>query len=437
MSLSVVRVEVENIKAIEHRELNLKGRSITVLQGCNGSGKTSLLDAIASVFEGGSDPSLIRHGAKTGKVVIELSDGTMIKKAQSAKGAQLSVTTANGEAVKSPQAYVESLAASFAFDPLAFIRAPKKERAAYLMRAMPLRFTGAELHVLKMGRVDVAGPLRSMVGADAVLDLAGFDKLRLLVYEKRRAANVAVKELESTVANLRRSLPADAGNGAGDLAGSLEMARTDLAGIIRQADADIADVRKDAEQARQEARAELDRRLAEIKAEEDRAVEEIHAKGRKVVQPLQQRIGELEGELKRIGQIEALKTHLTEQQERLAARADESDALARALNAMDELKRSRTDSLPVPGLELKEDGEVYRDGIPFDQLNQARQYVTSFEIASLSMGELPLVISDQLEHLDETQRREFFEAIDSARWQCVMADVTEGPLRSDPPGALR
>jgi hypothetical protein len=435
--MQVTKVILENIKGIAYRELSLKDRAITVLKGANAEGKTSLLDGIRSIFAGGSDPSLVRQGAKVGKVVMELSDGTIIKKAQSAKGAQLSVTTANGETVKSPQAFVDSLATSFAFDPLAFLRAPKKERAAYLMKTMPLKFSGGELHALKMGKVDVAGPLRSLIAPDAVLDLAGFEKLKLSVYEKRRAANAAVKELESTVVNLRRSLPAEAMSGDHDLETALQMARTDLAGMIRQADDDIADVRRDAEAAREAARKQLDTALAEIKAEEDRVVEEIHGEGRKVVQPLQQRIGELEGMLKRIGQIEALKKHLAEQQERMAARSDEADALDRALTAMDALKKSRTDNLPIPGLELREDGEVYRDGIPFDHLNQAMQYFMSFAIASLSMGELPLVIGDELEHLDQSQRKEFFDAVTTAGWQYVGAEVTEGPLRSDPPGALQ
>jgi hypothetical protein len=434
--MNVSRVEIENIKGIVWCELKLAGRALTVLTGANASGKTSILDAIASVFRGGSDPSLVRQGAKTGKVVIELSDGTIIKKAQSAKGTQLSVTTADGEVVKSPQAYIDSLNASFAFDPLAFIKAPKKDRSAFLIKAMPLVFTGADLHGLRMGQIDVAGPLRAMVARDAKLNLVEFEKLRLQVYEKRRNANVAVKELESGIISLRRGIPEDSENEPA-LHDELLLARQKMANLVERGEADIAEIRKDAESARSVARKRLEEELAEIKTEEDRAVEEVHAEGLKAATPLQRRIGELEGSIKRMGEAEALRAHLAQQQDKLAERADEADTLDRALGALDELKRSKTDSLPIAGLELREDGEVYRGGIPFDQLNQAQQYWTSFEIASLATGDLPLVIADTAETMDESNLKEFYAAVEASGMQVIVARVDEGPLRSDPQGALK
>jgi len=457
MGLTVSKVVVESIKGISYAELSLSGRALTVLRGMNGSGKSSLLDAISLVFSGGSDPSLIRQGAKSGKVMIELSDGTVIKKAQSQKGSQLVVTTADGETVKAPQAYLQELAASFAFSPLAFLSAPKKDRAAFAAKHANLSFPAKELHGLKFGKLDVGGPVRDLVGPDATLTLDDFDKLRDRIYQLRKARNAESSELEKTVNNLRKSLPDEAqpGNGTAaklpalqkELAALDESERRDLTAIgieVEQARASTRDdydlkakaLRQAFDEDMKAAAAVRDAGLEAIQKAEGEATSEVAAGNTAERTRLQQAIAEAQAGLKRAGEVAALSEHLESQQTRLAEKATEAEALDQALRAMDELKKSKLDNLPIPGLTIV-DGEIFVDKIPFDQLNMARKFVVAVQIGSLGLGDLPLILTDTAETLDEKEFASFCQAVEESGMQVIVARVSEGPLSSEPQGALK
>ncbi len=433
-TLSVSRIEVDAIKGIAHAELNLKGRSLTVIRGANSVGKSSLLDAVASIFQGGSDPSLVRQGAKSGRVRLELSNGVVIEKLQTAKGATLKVTDANGEAVASPQKYVQELATSFAFSPLDFLRAPKNERAAFAAKHANLSFQAKELRNLKFGQLDVGAPVRELVGPDAVLSLEDFDRLRKTVYEKRKAANLLANEAEKSVNSLRKSLPLDE---PGETpAANLPRLQKELAALDEGERRDLTAVGAEAEAARATARLEYDRQLTAIYEAESEAVNEVKRGNEAERTRLQQAIAEAQAGLKRAGEVAALSKHLEQQQERLSEKSTEAKAFDQALDAMDALKKSKLDNLPIPGLTI-ENGEVFRNGIPFDQLNHAQRYVTALEIGALGLGELPLVISDEGESLDEKEFAVFCEAIKESGMQVIVARVDQGDLRSEPQGALK
>lgn len=458
--MTVTRIEITDIKGIAYAELKLAGRALTVIKGANGTGKSSILDAIASVFEGGSDPAMVRQGAKQGTVLIELSDGTQIKKTQSAKqGAKVEIRTKDGEVVDKPQTYIDKLAASFAFDPLAFCRADSKKRAEYLIKALNLSFTGKEVGAIRFGKLDVGAPVRDLIGPEAALSLDQFDELRKKVYERRRQANASVKELDETVKNLRRSVPSteegELGVGMGDvlqtaqgqlaaleaaekkdlefIAGQVEKAKTDA----REAyDLAVTTARAVYDEAVRQAKVKYDAELSDVASGESEATDGVRQERAPERARLQQAIGEAQANLKRQGEIEALQKHLGEQQQRLAVKVAEADALDKALEGLDELKRSKVEKLPIEGLELR-DGEVYVGGIPFDHLNQQKRYETSFEVGTLLLGDLPLVVGDEAEHLDAEHLKEFEAALASSPLQVILAQVDDGPLRSEPQGALK
>ena len=52
--LRIESVEIKNIKGIASATFGLG--TLTVIRGANGTGKTSILDSIATIFDGGHDP---------------------------------------------------------------------------------------------------------------------------------------------------------------------------------------------------------------------------------------------------------------------------------------------------------------------------------------------------------------------------------------------
>jgi hypothetical protein len=456
-NLSVRRVEITDVKGIAHAELDLAGRSLTLLRGRNGVGKSSILDAISALFAGGSDSSLIRKGAKQAKIKLELSDGRYIEKIQTPKGARLVAMDENGEPIPSPQKYIESLNTSFSFDPLAFLRAPKKDRAAFAAKHANLTFPASELRALKFGQLDAGGPVRDLVGPDATLSLDDFEKLRERVYSLRRARNTEAGELDKTISNLRKSLPMEGEPEAGG-GQNMDELQAKLEAFTAALQADLAQVAQQVDEARQQARAEYDNEAAQLRkvfddgmraaadkqgdaliaiaAAEVEAVTEIRTGSDAERSQLQKGLAEAQAGLKRAGEVEALAKHLEEQRERLAQKATEADLLDQALKALDQLKKQKLDSLPIPGLEIR-DNEVYKNGIPFDQLNHAARYTLAIEIGSLGMGDLPLVVSDEAEALDEKEFAAFCAAVKESGMQFLIARVDSGELRSEPQQALK
>src|SRR5690349_17447478 len=112
--MKITRIEAENIRGITNGVL--EPRTITVLKGGNGTGKTSWLDSVRVVFDGGYDPLIIRNGEKKARVEMTLDDGTICTRVLNAekKTSTLTVKSADGEVVKSPKSYIDAIADTFA-----------------------------------------------------------------------------------------------------------------------------------------------------------------------------------------------------------------------------------------------------------------------------------------------------------------------------------
>jgi len=137
--LQIIGMTVENIKRIRLARIKPKG-NVIVVAGKNGSGKTSLLDAIAWGLTGTSTvPTYpIRKGQRVGTVKIDLGDFivtrhfTHVDQDKSAKGltyvTKLLIEGKRREQFPSPQSLLNGLMGKISFDPLAFTRMDDAEQ---------------------------------------------------------------------------------------------------------------------------------------------------------------------------------------------------------------------------------------------------------------------------------------------------------------------
>lgn len=430
MSLRIESVLIENIKGIERLEMPLG--SLTILRGANGTGKTSVIDAISSVFDGGHDPALIRLGADTGRVVLTLSNGTCIKKTIAPKASKLDITTAEGFKVTKPAAFVEKLASGFSFDPLSFLQADPKKRAAFLLDTMPIEFQPEELN--------------AAIGGDAkrALSLQDFNGLRQAIYDKRRDINVQEREAQAFISSVRASLPADDGEDWPAKAQALAQRKTELtteAATVKQqitADADAAT--SAARMRRQQAIEEATRIFEGAKAAaESRYSDEVTNIQQAAAQGIEAATAEINAELqtvsadlataeeKRRQQDRSLEARrqLAQVQERAANLNVESFGLTQQLEALDKLKAEKLAQMPIPGVAV-EDGKILVDGIELDNLNTQRQYFIAFQIAALRQGELGFMVCDRVESIVGQEWEEFQAAAAQSGYQILVARSEAG-----------
>lgn len=446
--MQLARVVVQNIKGVEYQEF--AAGALTVLRGPNGVGKSSILDAIRTVFEGGHSPELIRQGAKKGEVVLTLDDGTTITKSITTKGQTTTVKTAEGAVVPAPATFIQQLAKGFAFDPLAFVHAPHKERADYLSKLMPIEITKAQI-VAAVENRKVAPQIEKFLNAP-VYDIGKLTEQRKRIYDDRVGTNRTVKTLEGTIDTLKKQLPANWEPEATPES-VLQEPRTKV--VAAQG------VLLDAKHMRDKALAEVDSahraNMAEVNKWESEEIDKIR------VQATEKRVA-LESEYYTCQkatsanfqyEIESAQSALTEAENALAAakeraksfeaqaqasaaikqyRSDLTDAIAEAdmytaaIDAIDAAKEAALKKSPIPGLSVI-DGEVMYQPegldapIPFDQVNTQLQYRIALKIAAMGAGTLGLMVLDNTEAMDETNWSEFKQAVVDSGFQIIAARV--------------
>jgi hypothetical protein len=425
MSLRIDRVTIENVKGVEHLEMALG--SLTILKGANGTGKSSVLDALSSVFDGGHDPSLIRLGADTARVAITLDNGTIIRKTITAKASKLDITTVDGLKVSKPAAFVEKLASGFSYDPIAFLQADPKKRAAFLLEAMPIFFSPEEIEAACDHKVSAA------------LNIDRMNELRQGYYDKRREVNVAEREAQALVSSVRASLPPDDGEDWPAKALALIDRKTALStelatikGTIRQdADAAISAAVLKQQQAVEAARVVFEAAKAASAEEHRAAVADVE---RAASEATSAATAEINAELQTVSadlataeekrrqqdrSIEA-RRQLALVQERAATLNVESFRLTQKLESLDALKKAKLSEMPIPGIEIV-DGKILVDGIELDQINTQQQYFIAFQIASLRQGDLGFMICDRVESLVGNEWEEFQQAAAASGFQVLVA----------------
>ena len=139
MSLKVIGIQIENFQKIRTFLLQPEGNVIKIT-GANGSGKTSVLDAIWLALAGarGGPTAPVRQGAGRGVVRLDLGDirvTRMWSEGGDSKG-EMFIEAEDGRRYGTPQRMLDSLMGQISFDPLAFIHMDVKQKAEELRKLL-------------------------------------------------------------------------------------------------------------------------------------------------------------------------------------------------------------------------------------------------------------------------------------------------------------
>lgn len=446
-------VEITNIRAIDY--LKFEAGALTIIRAHNGRGKTSAIEAVKAVFEGGHDPSLLRQGTKKGVVALTLDDGTSVEKVITPKSATLTVKTAEGQVVPAPATFVAQLAKGFAFDPLAFISAPKAERAKYIASAMPISIGLADIlaSVELKPLVERVKSELSDIGKDR-LDMPGLLAFRKVVYDNRAAATRQRKTQEGGIDALRKTLPAnwkpegDADKLIAEAQAKLEEAKQKRAALIdardskvieldRANDAELAAVSRweadEIDRIRQEATA---RRSAITEAFKDVRHEAYHAFDDQIEEAQQVVSAEISNrdaarEVAKGWAVQAqTAATIAQYQKDLRETCAREETLTACLDAIDAAKEKAMEQTPIPEI-MTIDGEVYYrqpgldEPVPFDSVNTQQQWMLALKIASLGAGALGLMYVDGSEAIVGENFEKFRTACVESGFQVIVTRADE------------
>jgi energy-coupling factor transporter ATP-binding protein EcfA2 len=370
--MRIVEFIAENIKRLEVVHIRPDGE-IVELTGKNGSGKTSVLDALFWTLAGSREIAAepIRRGADEGFCQIDLGEFVVRRNiSQGASGVttSLSVRNAAGAEYRRPQELVDSFFNKLSLDPLGFLRMDQKEQFALLRQFVP----DVDFEAIEMAN-----------NAD---------------FNARRDLNTQVRQLKGLIAKFvvpgeheLPEAPIDLGAmeqefiAAGKLNTETETRRvrrenveTEIEVKLRRAEEMLAEAHALAKKASETGAAA---ELLRLDAEELR--QKLHD-----APPLPE-IVDTNLILNKVNQARGINTRIDVARQRREAEVEAKrlDGEAKALTDAMAARRHEADAkiaaaeMPIPGLTLTTEGGVRLNDLPFDQASDAEQLRTSIALA--------------------------------------------------------
>lgn len=404
--MRIQEIEITDILGTEH--MLFRPGTLTIIQGENASGKSSLLGAMMTIFTGGHDPDLIRRGAQRGVVRWLLDNGVTVEKTITTKRSTLEIRDAEGTQIPAPQTFIESLGRSWAVDPGELCRIDAKSKTGMkllverILGTLGISFTPQEL----AAEIGVAAPRN--------WSIEELEVHRAEVYEIRAAANRRGRDAEGAVARLRAALPSE--TQVVDSSRREEI-RQRCEGGQRTADAALNALaeREHAELIALKQRFQIERD-AIIQAR-DSARQALMEEDRRLEEAAQAR-----------ARAEGVRQQLAIEEQRTREQFVESERCTRLIEKLDALKRSKLGALPIEGLTY-EDGKLLIDGVPWPQVNTARRLDIASQISAAAKGDLPLLILEDAEKFDAGNWEGVREWAHQSGYQVIAARVkSSGPL---------
>lgn len=125
------KIKISNLFGV--KEMELDGRDVE-LTGTNGTGKSSVLDAIRYALTNASERDyIIRQGEKEGEIVIEAGTALRIDRRKRTEQADYKSVKQDGREVGGVESFLRTIFTPMQLDPVAFTQMTKKEQNRLLL----------------------------------------------------------------------------------------------------------------------------------------------------------------------------------------------------------------------------------------------------------------------------------------------------------------
>lgn len=412
--MKIVQIRVKNFLKLQDVELNPK--HTTVIQGKNKQGKTSILKAIETAFDGKLDQSAIRIGADKAVIEVDLEQFSVHRSITPA-GNNLTVKNHDGFIIPSPQKFLNGLVGEFSFNPIEFFEMKPADRKKYLLSAIDMKLTAEQL--TEMTGMNLLGvPLDfSKHALEVIADAHKY------FYDQRTTVNGSVTKKLKSIEQIQSEIPEgfDASAVSDAKIAELRTAITNSAVAktqLEQRDNNVRRLTNEADNIRGEI-AQLETKLkATLQSiEEENAREFVIAEtGDLELQLKQLEIGKETGfKVKQVSDMrEELKTE-QEQQTRL-----DTTVKKLAKDIPDALLAQA--KLPIDGLVIEGDS-IKINGVELDNLSSSEQLRFGLAIVKSLNNKFRIVCIDGLEALDRETCEWFLKEIADDDFQYFMTRV--------------
>ena len=460
------QIRFRNILGYKEFELDFSG-DITIAAGGNATGKTSLLNGIKTLIDGGNLAKLKNVNAPDDEpaeavLVLNGDDGDIIVRKRDKK---LSVKKQIGDSaaydeVKPAQRFLDTLFSSISANPVTFITADDRGRVEMLLRVLPVDFDREILW--KTMKLD---PTTFAAVPQLPNPLSEIAETRKVIFKRRTDVNRDEKSHRATCQKIRETIPAEIPT-VEDTDGKwreLSEQKSEIARRKQEANdkcsADRKWNRENVEhnerfwrqkinQYEAELRAEMVEKLAAKRTEADNAMLECRADADTGTTAADARLA---GALAEISETEAGISDIAGELAMLRERADDairiktlsdqsddhdtdaeeclslSKRLTGAIVELDAYKAGLLENLPISGLDIV-DGVMTVDGVTWKQVNTARQMEIAVAVACLLFADdadFRPVFIDGAEALDSKSLELLCKTLDDYKANALVARVED------------
>lgn len=450
--MKTTKIKIKNLFGITETELD--GSSVEIT-GTNGSGKTSVLDAIRLALSNRSERDyVIKNGENEGEILIETDTGLTIDRKKRAGQADYRRIKENGEDVQTPETFLKQIFTPLQLNPVAFTKMDKNEQNRIILDLIDFKW---DLQWIR----DQFGELPEGVDySQNILQVLHDIQDEDGVYFKRRQdINRDIRNQKAFIEDIAEDLPENY-NGEkweavklADKYKALESIRAEnskieraktfkesVDGKIRSVDAEkeieLASIEKSIASEKEDLSVRIEKLKGEIKAAEEKlkGLEAKKADKVKIVElETKEKIDKINKDNKiaeeyagkevvdtkdlvaEIEEIEAMKKHINEHkrmkdmQREIELLKDKSELLTSKIELARTLPGEilKTAQIPVKGLTVK-DGIPLIHGLPVSNLSEGEQLDLCVDIAISKPNALQIILIDGVEKLSDENREKLY-----------------------------
>ena len=399
MTVTINRLEIENVKRIKAVKIEPSATGLTIVGGNNNQGKTSVLDAIAWALGGNKyKPSQAqREGSQVPPTLkIVMSNGLIVER--KGKNASLKVIDPNGQ--KGGQQLLDSFVEELAINLPKFMESTPKEKADTLLQIIGV---GNRLAELELKENELYNN-RHAIGVIA-------DQKEKFAKEQENYPD-APKELVSIAELIQQQQAILANNGEN------ARKRQNVDAIQMQYSNAEANVSR------------LQEELAKAIDERDKFKQDLAIAQKDAMELHDESTAEIEANIQQIDDINR-KVRANLDKEKAEEDAKEIRQQYNALSVeIEDVRKQKRDlltnaDLPLEGLSV-DDGELLYLGQRWDNMSGSQQLQVATAIVRKLKPECGFVLIDKLEQMDQVTLQQFGAWLEQEGLQAIATRVSTG-----------
>jgi len=422
------------------KELDLNPGQITIIEGEEGKGKTSILESIQRFFYPNTERSVfVNSEGERAEIYLDLDDGTTMKKYINKEN---KVTTTSiekdGMSPKSPETFIKSLVSERQLNPISLVHMNDKELTALILSLIPIKVTEDDL---KEWLLEVPAFVDcTKHGLQVCKDV------EQAYFAKRTDLNRKVKDLTSEVKSLKEKLPEEynvdewrevslqekyeAISKANIINDNINRAKvvldkseSDINKVKEITAIEIGNLQKQIKELQDKQQIQID----EIKFKTTAAKEYIEKIKIIDIAPLEVAHKEAEEMKSYIRTADDLKAKEAE----LLNKESESEGLTKKIEYM----RTKPQMLlakaemPIEGITVDGQGNVLINDRPIISLSGGERIKFVMAIVRATAGPLKIILIDGFEKLSSKGQKEFIDECSGDDFQYIITKVTDGDLK--------